>query len=205
MTTSEAPTQRGPGRPRSPQCDRAIIGAALDVLVEEGFEGMTIEGVAARAGVGKATIYRRWPSKSELVLDAVRTKAQASVPFPSCHAAADARSALEQLLEDLRSTMIGPDGPVLRAFMAEAQLHPELAEGFQRLFIEPRRALLREMVEQAVTTGELPPSTDAELVADVGPAMLWQRLMVNGAPLTEDLPRRIIEQFLPRVGAPRAC
>jgi AcrR family transcriptional regulator len=188
-------TTRGPGRPRSELCDRAIISAALDALVADGFESMTIEGVAARAGVGKATIYRRWPRKLDLVLDAVRTKAVASVPMP---VSTDIHAALEQLLEDLRRTMIGPDGPVLRAFIAETYHHPELAEGFQRMFVEPRRGVLRRMVEDAMSRGQLPPSTDAELVADVGPATLWHRLTVNGAPLTADLPQRIVRQFLPR-------
>jgi AcrR family transcriptional regulator len=197
-TAVEATTSRGPGRPRSEECDRAIIRAALDALVADGFDSMTIEGVAARAGVGKATIYRRWPRKVDLVVDAVRSKVLASVPMP---ASADIRVALEQLLDDLRRTMTGPDGPLLRVFVAETYRHPELAEGFQRLFVEPRRAVLRRMVEEAVASGALPPSTDAELLADVGPAMLWHRLVVNGAPLTEDLPRRIIAQFLPR---PRA-
>jgi AcrR family transcriptional regulator len=194
---TDTTTRRGPGRPRSEECDRAIIGAALDALVADGFEGMTIEGVAGRAGVGKATIYRRWPRKLDLVLDAVRTRAQASVPMPS---SPEIRTALEQLLEDLRRTMTGPDGPVLRAFTAETYHHPELAEGFQRMFIEPRRTVLRRMVEDAVSRGDLPRTTDAELVADVGPATLWHRLVVTGAPLTEDLPGRIVAQFLPRPG-----
>jgi AcrR family transcriptional regulator len=191
----DATPGRGPGRPRNTECDRAIIAATLAALVADGFEGMTIEGVAARAGVGKATIYRRWPRKLDLVLDAVRTRAADSVPMPE---SADIHTALAQMLEDLRRTMLGPDGPVLRAFVAETYHHPELAEGFRRMFIDPRRTVLRQMVEDAVRRGELPASTDAELVADVGPATLWHRLVLTGAPLTNHLPRRIVEQFLPR-------
>jgi AcrR family transcriptional regulator len=183
---------RHPGRPRSEAADRAILAAALDALVEEGFESMTIEGVALRARVGKATIYRRWASKLELVLEAANTQACARITLPDT---GNIRTDLLSMLEDLRTTMAGPDGKIAAAFIAERLRHPALAEGFQRQYIAERRSVMRQAVERAVARGELPASTDAELLADVGTALIWQRLFVTGAPLDEDLPQRIVAQF----------
>src|SRR5579859_936905 len=115
---------RHPGRPRSEAADRAILAAALDALVEEGFESMTIEGVACRARVGKATIYRRWASKLDLVLEAVNSRTCAHITVPDT---GDIRADVLSMLEELRATMTGPDGKVATAFIAEQLRHPVLA------------------------------------------------------------------------------
>jgi AcrR family transcriptional regulator len=199
MVTAVGSTVAGcgrPGRPRSGEADRAILAATLDALVEEGFATMTIEGVASRAGVGKATIYRRWPSKLDLVLEAVNNRAcgQRSVPDTG-----DIRSDVTILFDELRRTLAGPDGRVALALVAEQLRHGELAAGFQRQFVAERRAVMRGMVERAITRGQLPAETDAELLADVGAALIWQRMVVTGVPLDDDLPQRIVAQFFPAV------
>src|SRR2546423_2792358 len=92
------------GRPRDPQVDAAVTQAALDLLAEQGFAGMTIEGIAARAGVGKAAVYRRWSSKVDIVVDALNTKAPAKV---TVHEHADIRETLRRLVADMIAALIG--------------------------------------------------------------------------------------------------
>ncbi len=191
---SDTDLERRPGRPRSEQCDLAIRAAVLDLLVEEGFAGISIEGVAARAGVGKATIYRRWPSKEDLVVDAVVTHSLEHVVSPDTGSLrGDLLVLLRAMIEKFRR-----DGPLVLAFTAEQHHHPQLAEAFRRTFLDDRRAASREIFERAVARGELPPDADLELLQDVGAAILWHRLAVTGAPVGDDLPERIVNQFLPR-------
>ena len=193
LPETDVDAERRPGRPRSEQCDLAIRAAVLDLLVEEGFARMTIEGVAARAGVGKASIYRRWPSKEDLVVDAVVTHSLEHVVSP------DTGSLRGDLLVLLQAQIdkFRRDGPLVMAFTAEQHHHPQLAEAFRRTFLDDRRAACREIFERAVSRGELPPDADLELLQDVGPAILWHRLTVTGAPVDDDLPQRIVRQFLP--------
>jgi AcrR family transcriptional regulator len=183
--------ERRPGRPRSEDRDKAIEAAALDLLVEQGYAGLTVEGVAARAGVGKATIYRRWESKLDVVLDAVIHRCQEHVVSP------DTGSLRSDLLE-LFGAMLAKfrrDGGVMRAFVAEQSRHPELGRAFRDMFLEERRAAMREVLTRAVERGELAADSDLELLADVGGALFWHRFAVSGAPLDDDLPQRIVDQF----------
>ena len=187
------------GRPRSEVCDRAILAATVEVLLESGYAGMSMEGVAARAGVGKATIYRRWSSKPELAVEALRSRACAVIPMVDT---GDLRHDLVELLRTTLEAMRGVDGRLMSTFMAERVRHPDLAEQLDRTLVSERRAFVRHLVEQAAARGELAPGTDTELVADVGFALLWHRLTMSQAPLTDDLPERIVAQFLPQAARP---
>jgi AcrR family transcriptional regulator len=191
--TAERPR---PGRPRSEACGRAIETAALELLVEDGFGRMSIEGVAARAGVGKATIYRRWATKEELVVDAVRhTCLDHAVTPDTGSLRADLAELYRALLEKFQR-----DGDIMRAFAAEHGRHPELAEAFRATFLSERRAIAQDMLRRGVARGELPADSDIELLADVGPALLWHRVTISGLPLDDDLGDRIISQFFPSPG-----
>lgn len=181
------------GRPRSPACDLAIEAATVELLVEDGFAGLSIEKVAARAGVGKATIYRRWETKEALVVDAVHHRCAEDFEMPSTD------SARADLLEMLRHfvTRVRRDGPLMQAFAAERGRHPELAETFRRTFLAGRRAAAREIIRRGIAAGEFSADTDVEVLADAGPALIWHRLTVTGDPLEDDLPERILRQFAP--------
>jgi AcrR family transcriptional regulator len=181
------------GRPRSEQCDRAIEAAVLDLVVEHGFAGMSIEGVAARAGVAKTTIYRRWDSKEALVVDAFMRRARERVVSP------DTGRLRTDLIEMLRAFLrnLQLDGGLMQAFIAEQRRHPPLAEAFRSTFLKERRAVIRAVLDRGVARGELAPGADLELLADVGAAMLWYRFIITGAPLDDDLPDRIVDQFFP--------
>lgn len=187
----DAVVARG-GRPRSKEREREILAAALHALVTEGFDAMTIEGVAAAAGAGKATVYRRWHNKIDLVIDAIREQVAMSAEIVDTgDIAADMRSFLQQLQCDL----LGPNGALLAAFMAERLRHPALAEAFEVQYKSHKRAQLRRLVRRAVMRGDLPPDTDIELLAGVGPALMIYEFVQRAGRLPRELPDRIVRQF----------
>ena len=168
----------------------------MALLVEEGFGGMSMEAIAARAGVGKAAIYRRWSSKEQVVVESLRGHACTTIPMPDT---GDLRADLTTMLEGIRRAMVGEDGPIMTAFVSEKARNPELRAEYDRAFVQERRAHLQHLISAAVDRGELPASTDVELVAEAGPAILAHRFMVRGQDLPADLPARIVAQLL---GAP---
>jgi AcrR family transcriptional regulator len=191
VTTGE---ERRVGRPRSDDRDRAILAAALALLVEEGFAGLSMEGIAARAGVGKATIYRRWKSKAEVVVEALRTHV---CPFGELPDTGDVRKDLASMYRAMLQTLKGADGAIMAAFAAEKFRHGELSEEFDRTFVADRRQHMRMLIERGVAQGLFPPDSNIELLAEVGPALLWHRLTMRHGVMPDDLPEQLIEQFLP--------
>ena len=190
---TEAEGHRGTGRPRSAEVDHAIRRATLDLLAEESFDALTIEGVAARAGCGKATIYRRWPSKSALVVDAVASCREAGDHPP------DTGSAREDLLAYVRGFMqhlrTSDAGRVMPALVAELARNDDLATAFREGFILPRRARVHDTVRRGIERGELRPDVDPDLVADGVVALLQHRFLITGMEIDEDLPRRLVDML----------
>jgi AcrR family transcriptional regulator len=153
---------RAPGRPRSAASHQAILDATLNLLAEKGMKGMSMDAVAARAGVSKATIYRRWKSKEELVeelLDAMLALVQ---PI-------DTGDPREDLLQTGRNVVASatPALKLLPALAAEAVTNPEFAPVFQQKLIRPRQAQIRGFLERAVATGELREDADLDFFVDV--------------------------------------
>ena len=157
--TRAQPAQRRPGRPRSEQADRAIIEAALSLFAESGPEGLCIEQVAARAGVGKATIYRRWPGKEDLLLDAIAAL-QAPLPEP---AGRSVREDLVTLLGAIRDSIADPRrAREFALLLGEGAKYPRLMARYVETVLEPRREVIRSVLRRGVATGELRDSTDIE-------------------------------------------
>ena len=185
-------TKPRPGRRRDPACDDAIHAATLAEFVEHGYAGLSIEGVAARAGVGKATIYRRYPSKAELVVEAVRVGACIDDHLPDT---GDLAADMISILRGMIDRLTGPGGEVLVAFAAERFRHPELATEFDRSVVGNKRRHVVGLLRAAVDSGELPADADVELIAEAGPAMVWHHALY-ALPFTSDLPERIIALVL---------
>jgi AcrR family transcriptional regulator len=196
-----APDERPrPGRRRDPTRDTAIVDATLAVFVEEGYSALTIEGVAARAGVGKATIYRRYSSKAELVVDAVRAGAGIADGLPDT---GDVRADLAAMLRPLLTKLKSGHGDVLITLLTERLRNPDLDEEFVRSVVGEKRAHMRGLIRSAVERGDLPADTDIEVVAEAGPAIVWHHAL-HGLPLPDDLPERIVAIVLPPRPSPGA-
>jgi AcrR family transcriptional regulator len=173
--SSPSENQSSAGRPRSEEAHRAILDATLELLVEVGFSALTVEGVATRAGVGKATIYRRWPSKLPLVVEAFRELPQMEE--------VDTGSLSEDLKKMLRSYLTlfnaTPLGAVLPSLAGERAHDPQLSELLDPV-IKGRRQPLRRALERAVERGEISGDLDLDLVADLVVGPIAVRLFFTG-------------------------
>lgn len=198
MSRPPAPRPRPPGRPRSPAADRAILDATVEILTERGFEGLTVEGVAERAGVGRTTVYRRWPSRAALV-HAVTSEIAAGMTSPDTGTLAGDLEAVAWGL----ATVIGspPGSRILPGLMTAIGEHPELRESGTQ-FYEHRRRAIREALARAVARGEVPPRRDAELAIDFVLAPVYYRTLVTGAPVTRPYVRAVVRWIVALLGAP---
>jgi AcrR family transcriptional regulator len=182
IATTAEPVTRAPGRPRSAEADDAILEAAIELFAETGFDGLTVEAVAARAGVGKATVYRRYSCKVELVAAACRASADLGSESPDTGSLrTDLRALLDTLVRVLTSSPVGRVMPMLLADKARI---PELAAE-QRTLVHEKRRRHRAVIERAVARGELRTDVDPELVIDALVGPVFYRFLVSGAPLDE--------------------
>ncbi len=179
-----------PGRKRSEESRTAILAATLELAAEVGYAGLTIEGIAARSGAGKQTIYRWWPSKADVLLDALATKADLRVPIPDEGTfAADLDLFLKRTFE-LGAKKQVADG--LRALMAQAQIDPEFGARFRTEFLFRRRDALGEIVERAGERGELPEGVTTSTVIDIVFGVLWYRLLATLEPPSPGLAEELV-------------
>jgi AcrR family transcriptional regulator len=186
---SDAP--RRPGRPRSAEAERAILSATLVLLAEAGFEGMSVEHVAGRAGVGKATIYRRWSSKRALVAAALRTL-NADIEAPD---SGGARRDLIQLLRHLRhSTLSALEGVGVAPFLAAVARDGELRRIAWEFLVEPHRAALAAILERGRARGELRADLDIELAIDtIAGTMIYQATLGEITRFDDERLERLVE------------
>ena len=177
MSTTENGQQTA-GRPRSGEAHQAILDATLELLVEVGFSALTVEGVAGRAGVGKATIYRRWPSKLPLVVEAFG-QLPGFEDFDTGSVADDLKRMLKGYIEAFNAT---PLASVLPSLAGERAHNPELSELFDP--VTRRRSLpLRRALERGIKRGELPGELDVELASDLIVGPIAVALFYRGAKL----------------------
>lgn len=188
---------RRPGRPRSEQADRAILAAALDLLAERGPDALYIEQVAARAGVGKATIYRRWPGKEDMLVDAVGALGS-SLPAPQGRSV---RADLVALLGAICQEAADPQRARLFALIqGEGRRYPRLLARYAETVIRPRQDAVKAVLRRGVATGELREDTDLDAATFllVG-AMLAGMYGVNQADTR--YARRVVAELLRGLGA----
>jgi len=197
--STTVPVVRRPGRPRSERADRAIIDAALSLFAERGVEGLCIEEVAARAGVGKATIYRRWPGKEDLLLDAL---AALKTPFPEL-AGESVRDDLVMLLQIMVQDVTDPRRAREYALLlGEGAKFPRLIARYLETVVEPRREVFRATLRRGVATGELRPDTDVEAALFMMTGAILSRGRRGPAELSPEFAERVVDELL-RGLAPR--
>lgn len=165
------------GRPRSEKAREKIL-AATSALLDEGGSGMTIEAIARRAGVGKPTIYRWWPTMADIVLEALLDQADTRIPIPSY---TNLRDTLREFLRRSVETLNAGSGVHLRFLMAQAQLDDGFRDRFRDHFVAGRRAVLRSILDEASERGDLAAVRDREVLVDVMFGAMWYRLLVGHA------------------------
>lgn len=174
------------GRKRDHTRDPKILDAALDVLSETGYDGMTIDMVAARAKAGKATLYRRWPSKSELVLDAVVCMKSRDIDLD---ALPDTGTLRGDLVAMIRTPSIHDSERKLKVMAGIASMiarSPELAAAAQEALVEPRASANRILFRRAIDRGEIPADSAVERLCMIGPAMVAYRVLMLGKPVDRE-------------------
>ena len=196
MHTADAGTaaeHRRPGRPRSEQADRAIIEAALDLFAEHGVEGLCMEDVAARAGVGKATIYRRWPGKEDLLLDAL-TALKTPLPEPRGESA---RDDLVALLAAMAADYADPRrARQFALLLGEGAKFPRLLSRYTGTVLEPRREVIRSVLRRGVAAGELRPDTDVEVALYMLTGAVVARGKHDPQAVSADYAERVVDELL---------
>jgi AcrR family transcriptional regulator len=187
-------TVPGRGRPRSVEADRAILAATVDLLASRGLAAMSIEEIAARAGVGKATIYRRWPSKGLLALDAFVTVFREQQPLPDTGTLrGDLVAALTAWVQAVTRTSMGP---MLTGLIAEAQHDHDLRAAWRDRVLEPLRSQNRIMLDRAIARGEIPATVDREVVLDLFFGAAQHRLLLGHLPLTDEFIGEVVDMIL---------
>jgi AcrR family transcriptional regulator len=190
---SDTAAARVIGRPREARADRAILAAALDLMAERGVHELRMDDVAARAGVGKAAIYRRYRSKDALVAAAVAALVS-EITLPDT---GSTRADLLALMRDAVEVYTGPVAARAMPSLVEAlSRNPELAEAVRDRFLAGRRAALREVLGRGIERGDLAASLDLELALDVLGGPLFYRLLVTGGPIDEQLAEGIADLIL---------
>jgi AcrR family transcriptional regulator len=179
-------------RRRSNKSHQAILQAALDLLEEHGYRAMTIEAIAARAGVGKQTIYRWWPSKAAVVLEAFTSNAATQIPQP---ATGSLRSDLEEFFGASLHSLTEKTAPILRSLMSESLVDAEFAAQFQRIFIQARRNSLAELLKRAVQRGELSSNVDIDFLLDLVYGAIWYRILIQYAALDETFMHQMVDMI----------
>jgi AcrR family transcriptional regulator len=169
-------SERGRGRPRDEATRRRILKAALDLMDESAFMQMTMEAIAERAGASKTTVYRWWPNKAALAIEAFREAVAPELPL---HDTASLRQDLTTQMQNFARVLSGRGGRMLRSFLVAARCDPEVAEAFRSFWSDPRRAEAKQMLRQKQSNGQLRRDADLDLVLDSLYGPLYYRFLVK--------------------------
>lgn len=191
--TSEQPPLTARQRRRNARAHQAILAATSEALAEVGYTALTIEGVAARAGVGKATVYRWWPTKGALVIEALGAALAPPAPIETGDLRQDLLAAVRRVVQTFARS---PEGAVIPALAADLIHDPAMAEQFRAQIIRPRRSVVVDLLRRAERRGELPPNVDTELLLDVYAGAVFYRVLVSGEPVTDRLAEQLVSLLL---------
>lgn len=192
-TTQNGEIVRGRGRPRDEDARQRILSASLELLEEAGFPQVTAEAIAERAGVSKATVYRWWPNKAAVVIEAFRQAFEPELPFPDSGSFHDD---LQTQIRHFARVLSGRGGRMLVAFVVAARNDPEVAQAFRSIWGEPRRAQAREVLKRRQQRGQLRAGVDLDLVLDVLYGPLYYRLVVKNEPPSQKYAEALVELAL---------
>jgi AcrR family transcriptional regulator len=186
------------GRPRSTEADRAIQHATIELLLEEGYEGLTMAGVAQRAGVSTATLYRRYQSKDDLVVGAV---AAIKDDFDDDTESGSLVDDIRALATEGCATFDAQAGRLMKSLIGEIQRNPQLGAAVREQVITHRREKARQIIHAAVERGEIPPPADADVALDMIAGPLIFRALITGEPLDAEFAENLATMALRMLGA----
>ena len=196
-----APVRGRGGRPRSDQVHRKILDATRDLLSTEGFSDLRLEHVAARAGVGKATIYRRWGSKEALAQELL---AELAAPHIAIVETNDTRAELlSAVVNPMRAVTDTPFGPVIRALLSQIAVNPTLCDPVRATVVQARRDEIARVIARGIARGDLRADADPELATELLVGPVYFRLMFGGE-LTLSFANRVVDSVLRGYGTARS-
>ena len=197
-TSAPSTTPSRKGRPRSTEVHRRILDATRELLSEDGFSSLRLEHVAARAGVGKATIYRRWGSKEGLAQELL---AELAGPHIAVADTGDTRAELlAAVLNPMRAITDTPFGPVIRALLSQIAVNPTLGDPFRATIVQARRDEIARVVRRGIARGDIKADADQEIATELLVGPVYFRLMFGGE-LTPQFASRIVDSVLAGYGA----
>jgi AcrR family transcriptional regulator len=189
-------------RRRGETLEHAIYAAVLEQLADTGFSGLTMEGVATRAHTGKAALYRRWDSVEELTLAALDHLLPLFAGPPDT---GNVRGDMHAVLHNMITMINSPSGCAIMALMSELGKEHDFVEAVHRHVLAPRETATLKILQRAAARGEIPPSSATQLIADVGPGMVLNRLLTRGAPIPPSFADEVVDQIVaPLLGLPPA-
>lgn len=198
-TEVSPPTAARRGRPRSDQVHRKILEATRELLTEEGFADLRLEHVAARARVGKATIYRHWGSKEALAQELL---AELAGPHIAVADSGDTRTELlAAVVNPMRAVTDTPFGPVIRALLSQIAVNPTLGDPFRATVVQARRREVARVVGRGVERGDLRPDADVDVATELLVGPVYFRLMFGGE-LTLRFANSVVDNVLRGYAAP---
>lgn len=187
------------GRPRSPKIQNAVLAAAVKLVLAEGFVTLTMDTIAAVAGVGRMTLYRRWPNKAAIVIDAFVSRVDPNTLF------VPGESYLETIRLQMRAMaklFRGEDGVLMRALLGAAQLDPELATALRERWTMPRRRMAIQYFREGIAQGLLREDVDPEVMIDLLYGPIYYRLQMGTGPLSNAYIDRVFHHVMNGIRQP---
>ena len=181
------------GRPRDSKREAAIAESAISVIQEVGYERTTIEAIALKAGVSKATIYRRWKNKAEVIAHAISQHAFCESPAID---AGNLRDDLVELLVAKVKLLKGPDGAVIASIMSAAKLDPDLAKAIPHSIRDGGKDVHEAILDRAIVRGEISPDANLELLAEIVPAIMTYRIFMSQQPVNRKFIELLVDDVL---------
>jgi AcrR family transcriptional regulator len=194
--------KRPPGRPRSEEARASILRSTLKLLVKEGFSELTIEAVAANAGVGKATVYRWWPDKAALIADAFASSTKRNLHFPDT---GSVRKDMSRQMRQLVKVFQSRRGRIVSAMLGAGQSDNSLIEAFRERFLKPRRQEAYATLRRGIQRGQLQENVDMDLLLDSLYGPIYMRFLIRHDSLTPKFVEGICDLALGKAnGSPKS-
>ena len=199
MTEKKQSKQHSVGRPRSESSKIAILNATIDLLEKSGYTALTIEAIAAHAGVGKATIYRWWANKAFLVMDAFLMSTETHLYF---HEKTSIRENFRQQLQTLAKVLNGTLGRTMVSLVAESGEDSEITKSFYTYYLKPRREDAKKVLKHAIDQGQIQAKIDLDVVADMLYGPIYFRILIYKKKVDAEFIDTLVDQVMIGIGAP---